>query len=217
MTWQDFICAEMTKPYFRELSKFLAQEEKKHAIYPPKEKIFAAFDACSLDKVRAIILSQDPYINKNEAVGLCFSVPKGVAIPPSLRNIYKELHNDLGIEPATHGCLERWAREEGLLLLNSALTVRAGAPGSHSKQWQTFTDSAIKLINEQDRSIVYILWGSHAQSKRHLLTNKLHMQIIGAHPSPLSANKGGFFGGKYFSRANEFLVKNGINPIDWRV
>jgi uracil-DNA glycosylase len=218
MTWQDFIHSEMQKDYFRELSKFLAKEAKSHTIFPPKERIFAAFDYCPLDKVKCVVLGQDPFHNPTEAHGLCFSVPRGVAIPPSLRNIYKELQNDLGIEPPKHGCLERWATEQGVLLLNSVLTVRAGQAGSHREHgWEKFTDRAIELIDGVERPIVFVFWGAYAKAKERLLVNDWHYVLRGSHPSPLSANRGGFFGGKYFSRTNEFLVENGIEPIDWRI
>jgi uracil-DNA glycosylase len=219
-TWQAFIHSEMEKPYFQVLSRFLAKEAKNHTIYPPKDKIFAAFDACPLEKVKCVILGADPYHSihngKPIAHGLSFSVERGVPIPPSLRNIFRELQDDLGIEPPGHGCLERWGREEGILLLNSALTVRAGSPGSHSKQWQEFTDNAIRLVNNQDRCIVHLLWGSHARSKRALITNPKHLVCESAHPSPLSAYNG-FFGCKHFSKTNEYLVQNGVGPIDWRI
>lgn len=221
MTWDDFIQSEMKKDYFRNLSSFLAKESKTHRIFPAKDEMFAAFNFCPLDKVKTVILGMDPYYStyNNHAIahGLAFSVLPDVPIPPSLRNIYKELKNDLDIEPAKHGCLIKWA-EQGILLLNSVLTVRIGEAGSHKNRgWETFTDNAIKLINEQDRPIVVILWGAYAKSKKPLLTNKQFLILDGTHPSPLGANNGGFFGGKYFSKTNGFLIKNGIEPIDWKI
>lgn len=216
MTWEDFIQQEMKKDHFVSLSKFLAKESKEHTIYPPKEDIFNAFKYCPLDKVKIVLLGQDCYHSEKQAHGLSFSVKRGIPIPPSLKNIYKELKGDLNIEPPNHGCLEHWA-SQGVFLLNAILTVRKGEAGSHrNKGWEIFTDNAIKLINEQDRPIAYILWGSFAKSKKPLITSKNAYIQEGNHPSPLSAHTG-FFGGKYFSRCNDFLIKNNIEPINWGI
>lgn len=216
LTWEAFIREQAKEPYFDRIKDFLREEAKSHTIYPPHKEVFAAFKHCPLDRVRLVLLGQDPYHGPGQAHGLAFSVQRGVEIPPSLRNIYKELQSDLGIEPAKHGCLYDWTKQ-GVLLLNAALTVRAGLAGSHQEiGWRTFTDNAIKLMNEQDRPIVYLLWGSYARSKKTLLTNPNHLVLEAPHPSPLSAYQG-FFGCKHFSRANEFLTANGVEPIDWRL
>lgn len=216
MTWDDFIKAESEKPYYKQLMDFIAEDSKTHTIYPPHKYLFNAFNRCPLDKVKCVILGQDCYHGEGQAHGLAFSVKQGIAIPPSLRNIYKELHDDLGIETPKHGCLESWA-EQGVFLLNSILTVRKGEPASHrDKGWETFTDAAITTINKLDRPIVYLLWGAYAKGKRYIITNERHCVFESSHPSPFSAYDG-FFGTKPFSKVNNFLVKNNIEPIDWNI
>lgn len=211
--WDEFISNEMKKDYFISLSKTLSQENKKYIVYPPKEDIFNAY-RCDIKSIKLVVLGQDVYHNFNQAHGLAFSVKKGVPVPPSLRNIYKELHDDIGFEIPTHGCLESWS-SQGVFLINSILTVREGQPASHANiGWQEFTDNTIRLINDQDRNIVYLLWGNFARNKKHLITNKKHLILESPHPSPFSAYNG-FFGSKHFSKANEFLNKNNIEPIDW--
>ena len=185
-------------------------------VYPPSDEIFSAFEFTPLSKVKAVILGQDPYHEPGQANGLCFSVKPGVEIPPSLVNIYQELHDDLGCYIPDNGNLEKWARQ-GVMLLNTVLTVRAHQANSHKDiGWTEFTDAAIRILNEQDRPIVFMLWGRSAQNKEAMLTNPKHMIIKSAHPSPLSAYRG-FFGSRPFSRANEFLERNGETPIDWQI
>ena len=194
----------------------MKEEYATHVVYPPADDIFNAFHFTPLRKVKVVILGQDPYHNEHQAHGLCFSVQPGEEVPPSLVNIYKELKSDLGISPAPHGCLESWAKQ-GVLLLNSVLTVRAHLANSHKNcGWQIFTDDIIKKLNERDTPIVFILWGANARSKKQYITNPIHYVIESAHPSPLSAYNG-FFGSKPFSRTNEFLEKNGIAPIEWEI
>ena len=217
MEWNDFIGEETQKDYFKRLSNFLGKEEKKFEIYPPKDKTFAAFDKTPFDSVKMVILGQDPYINPDQAQGLAFSVPNQTRPPPSLMNIVKELRQDLGlsiVQPRWD--LTPWA-EQGVLLLNSILTVRRGESGSHrDKGWETFTDAAISLLNKEKENLVFILWGSYARSKRALITKTSHFIIESAHPSPLSAYMG-FTGSKPFSQANKFLVSKGIEPINWNL
>ena len=215
LNWKQIIEEEKAKPYFRDIIRFVQEDAKKFEVYPPHDQIFNAFRYTPLDKVKAVLLAQDPYINPGQAHGLSFSVPKGIDPPPSLLNIYKELKDDLNIDPLSHGCLIGWAKQ-GVLLLNSVLTVRQGQSGSHKAAgWEIFTDQIIRVVNGLDRSVVYLLFGSFAKSKRHLLDNTKHLIIEAVHPSPLSANRGGWFGGRYFSRTNQFLTDNGADPIDW--
>ena len=217
MNWTTFLKAEKEKPYFQELVAQVQEDVKKHKIYPKREDLFNAFKYSPYDKTRCVIVGMDPYINEGQAHGLSFSVPKGVELPPSLRNIFKELRSDLGISSPSHGCLIEWA-EQGVLLLNTYLTVRHGETGSHSKfGWQNLTDRAISILNEKETPVVFILWGAHAKAKRSLIINDHHLILQGAHPSPLSANKGGFFGGKYFSQCNDFLIAAGQEPINWKI
>lgn len=214
--WLDAISSEFKKPYYRELYNFVKDEYSKTVIYPPADDIFNAFHFTPLNKVKVLILGQDPYHNVNQAHGLSFSVKPGEDIPPSLQNIYKELNEDLGCYIPNNGYLEKWARE-GVLLLNTVLTVRAHQANSHQgRGWEQFTDAVINAVNEQDRPIVYMLWGRPAQSKAPMLTNPKHLILKAPHPSPLSAYRG-FFGCKHFSMANEFLEKNGVEPIDWQI
>jgi uracil-DNA glycosylase len=217
MDWQSFIRAEQAKPYYSELVRLIEEDRKAHTIYPPSKDIFNAFKYCPLDKTKVVIIGQDCYHGPGQAHGLSFSVPPGVPIPPSLRNIFKEISTDLG-QPYTpsSGCLIPWAKQ-GVLLLNSVLTVRQGEPGSHSQYgWETFTDNVIKLLNGLDRPIVYILLGAYAKSKGKLITNTKHLQLHASHPSPFSAYNG-FFGSKVFSKCNDFLVSNNIQPINWNL
>jgi uracil-DNA glycosylase len=214
MTWKEFIKEESSKDYYKKLIDFVFEDSKINTIYPEYKDLFNAFDLCPIDKVKVVILAQDPYINKGEAHGLAFSVPDGKKIPPSLKNIYKELKTDLNIDSPNNGCLTRWA-EQGVLLLNCILTVRAGNSGSHrGKGWEQFSDNAISKLNELDRPIVFMLWGAFAKSKLPLITNKNHLVLQAAHPSPYSASDG-FFGCKHFSKANAFLIENKCEPIDW--
>ena len=215
--WLPSIEGEFRKPYYRELYQFVKEEYSKHVVYPPSDDIFNALHLTPLKEVKVLILGQDPYINEHEAHGLCFSVlPEQKKLPPSLQNIYKELNADLGCEIPNNGYLKKWA-EQGVLLLNTVLTVRAHESNSHKgKGWENFTDAIIRAVNEQDRPIVYMLWGSHAQQKIPMLNNPKHLILKAPHPSPLSAHRG-FFGCKHFSQANEFLEKNGIEPIDWQI
>lgn len=212
--WDEILAEEFEKEYFLNLRDFLKKEYEEQTIYPPKEDIFNALRYSSYENTKVVIFGQDPYHEPNQAHGLCFSVNKGVQIPPSLVNIYKEIENDLGITPPDHGYLEKWAKQ-GVLLLNNVLTVRKGQANSHrGKGWEEFTDSVARHLNEREAPMVFILWGSNARAKEALITNKNHMIIAGPHPSPLSAYRG-FFGGGYFSKVNRFLEITGQKPIDW--
>lgn len=214
--WLTVIGDEFKKPYYRELYKFVLTEYRTHVVYPDANDIFNAFHLTPLSKVKVVILGQDPYHNENQAHGLCFSVKPYVDIPPSLANIFKELHDDLGCYIPNNGCLVKWAKQ-GVLLLNTILTVRAHQPMSHQgKGWENFTDAVIKAVNDLDRPVVFILWGKPAQSKKRMLTNPKHLILEAPHPSPLSASRG-FFGSRPFSKTNEFLIKNNIEPIDWQI
>ena len=214
--WLPAIKEEYSKPYYKELFTFVKDEYSKYVVYPPADDIFNAFHFTPLSKVKVLILGQDPYHNHGQAHGLCFSVQKGVEIPPSLVNIYKELHDDLGCTIPSHGCLTKWA-EQGVLMLNTVLTVRAHQANSHRGiGWEEFTDAAILALNSQDRPIVFILWGAPAQRKKRMLTNPKHLILEAPHPSPLSAYRG-FFGCKHFSKANEFLKEHGVEPVDWQI
>jgi uracil-DNA glycosylase len=214
--WNPILRAEFDQPYWAELQGFVAQERRHHQVFPPPDEVFAALHLTPYREVKVLILGQDPYHGPGQAHGLCFSVRRGVAIPPSLRNIYTELHRDLGIEPPNHGCLEAWARQ-GVLLLNATLTVRARAAASHQKHgWETFTDQVIRAVNAKPERVVFILWGSSARRKRDLVDRSRHVIIESAHPSPLSAHNG-FFGSRPFSRANRALEEAGRSPVDWRI
>ena len=215
-TWDELLKDEYKKEYFINLKKFIINEYKTKTIYPKMSEIFNAFIKTPYENVKVVILGQDPYHGETEAEGLSFSVKIGIAKPPSLINIFSELESDLNIKPPNHGSLVSWA-EQGVLLLNSSLTVVKDNPKSHSnKGWEIFTDEVIKIINKKDTPVVFILWGSDARSKKSLITNKKHLIIESAHPSPLSAYRG-FFGSKPFSRTNEFLIKNNIEPINWKI
>ena len=212
--WDSLLKEEFEKEYYTELRKFLVHEYNHYVIYPNMYDIFNALRYTSYSNVKVVLLGQDPYHGENQAHGLCFSVKKGVAQPPSLKNIFKELKDDLGCEIPNHGELTKWANE-GVLLLNTSLTVREHLANSHSKKgWEIFTDNVIKLLNEQDRPIVFILWGRNAISKTKYLNNPKHLILTSVHPSPLSAY-GGFFGSKPFSKTNKFLLENNIVPIKW--
>lgn len=215
--WVETVKVEAKKPYYRDLFQFVKQEYSTHVVYPPADDIFNAFHFTPLHEVKVLILGQDPYHNEKQAHGLCFSVlPEQKEIPPSLVNIYKELEEDLGCYIPNNGYLEKWAKQ-GVLLLNTVLTVRAHQANSHqNKGWEQFTDAIIQAVNAQERPIVYMLWGRPAQSKIPMLTNPRHLILKAPHPSPLSAYRG-FFGCKHFSQANEFLKKNAIQPIDWQI
>ncbi|WP_236634879.1 uracil-DNA glycosylase [Alteribacter lacisalsi] len=207
---------ETEKPYFRELREFLKKEYLEHTVFPPKEEVMNALETTPYDSTKVVILGQDPYHGPGQAHGLSFSVRPGVRVPPSLRNIYQELQGDLGCPVPEHGCLQPWA-EEGVLLLNTVLTVRKGDANSHKGiGWETFTDAVIRCLNERQTPVVFILWGKHAQRKKELLTNSRHTIIESPHPSPFSARRG-FFGSAPFSRANEALKANGISPVKWEL
>lgn len=215
--WLDVIGEEFEKPYYVQLRQFLIQEYKTQKIYPKPDDIFNAFHFTPLNNVKILLIGQDPYHNENQAIGASFAVPPNQKdIPPSLVNIYKELHDDLGCYIPNNGYLKKWA-EQGVLLLNTVLTVRAHQANSHQgKGWEEFTDATIRAVNEQDRPMVFFLWGRPAQMKKKMLTNPKHLILEAPHPSPLSAYRG-FFGCKHFSKANEFLKLNGIEPIDWQI
>ena len=215
-SWDDVLSGEFDKEYYKKLRGALAAEYKKYTVYPDMYDIFNALKYTAYEDVRAVILGQDPYHGPGQAHGLCFSVRRGVPAPPSLQNIFKELQDDLGIAPPSHGELTTWARR-GVLLLNTVLTVRQGQPNSHRPLgWEIFTDRVIELLDAAPQPIVFLLWGANAKAKRALLTNPDHLVLTAAHPSPLSAYNG-FFGCRHFSKTNEFLVSHGAAPIDWRI
>ena len=215
-SWGEALSAEWDKEYFRELARKLHEEKDRGiVIYPPGSKIFRAFDLCPLDAVKVVILGQDPYHGAGQAMGLSFSVPEGIAAPPSLKNIFKEIESDLGIRMSGSPDLEPWARQ-GVLLLNSVLTVRAGVAASHAGLgWQNFTDAVIKLISERCEGVVFMLWGNYARSKEGLIDSGRHLVLQAAHPSPLA--RGAFFGCRHFSQANAYLVRTGRSPINWQL
>ncbi len=214
--WLAPLTPEFAKPYYRELYKKVKEEYATHVIFPPSNEVFSAFELTPLADVKVVILGQDPYHNVGQAHGLCFSVKPDVEIPPSLVNIYKELHDDLGCYIPNNGYLVKWAKQ-GVLMLNTVLTVRAHQANSHRGiGWEEFTNAAIRVLNEQDRPIVFILWGGPAQRKKEMLNNPKHLILEAPHPSPLSAYRG-FFGSKPFSQTNAFLKKNGLTPIDWQI
>ena len=214
--WLAELGAEFNKPYYKTLYEFVKTEYNTRQVFPPADDIFNAFHLTPLSKVKVVIIGQDPYHNVGQAHGLCFSVKPDVGIPPSLVNIYRELHEDLGCDIPNNGYLVKWA-DQGILMLNTVLTVRAHQANSHrGKGWEEFTDAAIRILNEQDRPMVFILWGSPAQKKAAMLHNPKHLILKAPHPSPLSAFRG-FFGSRPFSQTNDFLVKNGLEPIDWQI
>jgi uracil-DNA glycosylase len=214
-SWKEVLADEFKKPYFKQIAQHLKTEkEQGKIIYPPGSQIFHAFEATPFDKVKVVILGQDPYHGPKQAHGLSFSVQQGIASPPSLINIFKELHEDVGLPIPRHGHLENWAKQ-GVLLLNASLTVRAGEPMSHAKLgWEKFTNTVIEKVSDLKENIVFVLWGKFAQEKQSLIDDKKHYIIKSAHPSPLSA-KNGFFGSRPFSKINTYLVKKGIDPINW--
>jgi len=214
-SWQQRLQPEFDKPYFRQLAEFLREEYTTQRIYPPGKLIFNAFNQCSFDDTRVVILGQDPYHGEGQANGLAFSVADGITKPPSLINIFKEIQDDLGKPIPKSGNLERWA-VQGVLLLNATLTVRAGQAGSHQgKGWETFTDAVIKLISDEKEHLVFMLWGAYAQKKGAVIDTGKHLVLKSKHPSPMAAQWGGWFGNKHFSQANEYLESKGLAPINW--
>jgi len=214
--WNPVLRTELAKPYWGDLQRFVADERARGPVYPPRDDVFAALHLTPHAAVKAVILGQDPYHGPGQAHGLCFSVRPGVPLPPSLRNIFIELHDDLGIPTPAHGCLDAWARQ-GVLLLNTTLTVRARQAASHQgKGWETFTDEVIRRVAAKDERVVFILWGAAARRKKALIDGARHTIVESAHPSPLSA-RNGFFGSRPFSRTNEALTAAGREPIDWRI
>ena len=213
-SWKRRLQPEFDKPYFYNLTNFVKEEYSKHTIYPPGKFIFHAFNTCPFDKVKVVIIGQDPYHEPGQYYGLCFSVLDGVPFPPSILNIFKEIENDLGKPMSKSGRLERWA-DQGVLLINAILTVRAHQAGSHrGKEWEEFTDAVIKILNDEKENIVFMLWGSYAQRKGAFIDRNRHCVLTAAHPSPLSADRG-FFGCKHFSKANQYFKSKGISEIEW--
>ena len=214
-SWGEALGGEFVKPYFEQLTSAVRQEYLHNVCYPPGQLIFNAFNLCPFDKVRVVIIGQDPYHEQGQAMGLSFSVPKGIQMPPSLINIFKEIHDDLGKPIPTDGDLSRWARQ-GVLLLNASLTVRAHQANSHQPLgWTAFTDAAILELNARRCHVVYMLWGGYARSKKTLIDSSRNLILESTHPSPLSANRGGWFGQHQFSRCNAYLKENGEPEIDW--
>ncbi|MCQ2978283.1 MAG: uracil-DNA glycosylase [Clostridia bacterium] len=214
--WNEILKEEFNKDYFKNIEKFLDEERKHYNVYPKECDMFNALKYTSYKDTKVVIIGQDPYHEEGEAHGLCFSVNKDIKIPPSLKNIYKELNDDLNLYIPNNGYLKKWA-DQGVLLINAVLSVREGNPASHSKiGWQNYTDEIIRKLNEKDESIVFILWGNYARSKKDLITNKKHLVLEGVHPSPLSASRG-FFGCKHFSMTNNYLKKNNQKEIDWQI
>ena len=214
--WDSLLKDEYNKDYFKNLEKFVLKEYNAKTIYPKINEVYNAFRYTSFNDIKVVIIGQDPYHGENQAEGLCFSVKKGVKKPPSLVNIFKELHDDLGYAIPKNGSLVSWTKE-GVLLLNAVLTVEKDKAASHKgKGWEIFTDEVIKIINKKDTPVVFILWGSYARSKKELITNKKHFIIESAHPSPLSAHNG-FFGSRPFSKTNNFLIEQGLKPINWEI
>jgi len=216
-SWKLLLAEEFSKEYMQQLRAFLvAEKDAGKTIYPPGEAIFKAFDLTPFNQVRVVIIGQDPYHGPNQAHGLCFSVQPGIRLPPSLQNIYKEIHNELGVTFTDNGCLTPWA-QQGVLLLNSVLTVERGKAGSHQgKGWERFTDKVIEVINAEHEACVFMLWGSYAQHKGQIIDRTRHLVLTSPHPSPFSAHKG-FFGNGHFQQANAFLVEKGQPPIDWQL
>ncbi len=213
-TWKSLLTEEFSKPYFRQLAEFVRNEYKTQTIYPRGKDIFKAFDRCDFEDVKVVIIGQDPYHGPGQANGLCFSVCDGIRFPPSLMNIFKEIRDDLGKEIPASGDLGRWANQ-GVLLLNATLTVRANTPGSHQNRgWETFTDAVIKKISDEKEGVVFLLWGAYAQKKGEIIDRSKHLVLMAAHPSPFSADRG-FFGCRHFSKANAYLRSIGKEEIDW--
>lgn len=214
--WDNILSDEWDKPYYKNLRAFLKEEYKNYTVYPDMHDIFNSLRYTSFADTKVVIIGQDPYHEPNQAHGLCFSVKKGVEPPPSLKNIYKELNSDIGMEIPTHGELTKWA-QQGVLLLNTVLTVRRAQANSHKgRGWENFTDRVIGELNKKQTPVVFLLWGANARKKAEIITNPIHQKLITVHPSPLSAY-GGFFGCKHFSRCNEILQSNGLTPIDWTI
>lgn len=224
-SWKEALKEEFEKDYFIKLTEFVRSEYRQHTCYPPGNEIFNAFNLCPLSKVKVVILGQDPYHGKGQAEGLCFSVKTGIALPPSLVNIFKEVKDDIGTRPQIikdlqgkdmyDGSLRRWA-EQGVFLLNTCLSVRQHEAFSHSRQgWESFTDAVIKTISEKQEHVVFMLWGGPARSKKKIIDTSKHLVLESVHPSPLSANRGGWFGNHHFSRCNAWLQENGLTPIVW--
>jgi len=214
-SWKPFLKEEFSKPYFKSLTQFVKEEYSQHTCYPQGKRIFAAFDHSSFEDAKVVIIGQDPYHGPDQANGLCFSVKDGMPHPPSLINIFKEIENDLGIPYPKSGNLERWA-DQGILLLNATLTVRAREAGSHQKKgWETFTDAVIKLLSEEKKGLVFLLWGGYAKKKIPLINGEKHHILTSGHPSPLSANRGLWFGNKHFTKTNKLLRDQGYDTIDW--
>jgi len=215
-SWKEQLADEFNSEYFLKLKQFLVEEKKNYTIYPPGSMIFNAFNLVPFEKVKVVIIGQDPYHGHGQAHGLCFSVQHGIKPPPSLVNIFKEINSDLGIQVPPHGDLTNWGKQ-GVLLLNATLTVRAGQAGSHQgKGWETFTDTIIKKLSDKREKLVFILWGRYAQAKEDLIDTHRHFILKAAHPSPFSAHSG-FFGCKHFSKTNEFLIKTGLSEINWEL
>lgn len=213
-SWQKYLQEEFDKDYFKELTKFVKSEYKKFPVYPPGKLIFNAFEQTPFDQLKVIILGQDPYHGYRQAHGLAFSVQNGIALPPSLKNIFKEIQADIGTPPPKDGDLTRWAKQ-GVFLLNSTLTVRKGLAGSHQgKGWETYTDEVISILSEQKENLVFLLWGNYARNKSKLINTKKHLVLEAPHPSPFSVDRG-FFGCKHFSKTNDYLEKHGFRIIEW--
>lgn len=214
-SWQAKLSKEFEKPYFTNLVEFIKQEYQKNSCYPPGQQIFSAFAHTPFSEVKVVIIGQDPYHGTGQANGLCFSVNDGIAQPPSLQNIFREINGDLGIKIPQSGNLERWARQ-GVLLLNATLTVRAHQAGSHqNKGWEVFTDAVIKSVSENKEQVIFLLWGGYAKKKIALIDTNKHLVLTSGHPSPLSANKGHWFGNKHFSKTNAYIQQTGRSIIDW--
>jgi uracil-DNA glycosylase len=213
-SWKKVLSAEFAKPYFSTLADFVRNEYENEIVYPSPKFVFQAFELCPFDKIKVVILGQDPYHGPKQANGLCFSVNPKIAIPPSLQNIYKEIQNDLEVQPLGTGDLTRWA-EQGILLLNATLTVRANTPGSHQHHgWEEFTDAVVQTLSDKKENLVFVLWGKYAEAKGAKIDTKKHLVLTSAHPSPFSAYHG-FFGCRHFSKTNEYLASHGKKPIEW--
>ena len=213
-SWKNKLQPEFEKDYFKQLVAFVKNEYTSYKVFPKGRQIFSAFDFCSFDDLKVVIIGQDPYHGDGQANGLCFSVSDGIKMPPSLKNIFKEIKDDLGKDFPRSGNLERWAKQ-GVLLLNATLTVRSQSPGSHqNKGWEEFTDAVIKTISKEKEDVVFLLWGAYAQRKGEIIDANKHKILSSAHPSPFAANRG-FFGNKHFSQANSYLTQKGLKPIDW--
>jgi len=216
-SWKEFIALESSKDYYQKLKQIVDADYEKETIYPPKEYIFNAFKYCPLDKVKVVILGQDPYHGQGQAHGLSFSVNKGIALPPSLRNIYGELQTDVNFSNPGHGDLTEWAKQD-VLLLNDVLTVKAGQAASHQKLgWEQFTENVISFLSNEKNGLVFMLWGNHAFKKGKNIDRSKHLVLTSGHPSPMSANQGKWFGNKHFSQANNYLVQHGKTPVNWQL